>query len=203
MTLWPVYPQIMLLQSLLIISLLISKEVEASSTIYSNISHFCKNNGFNFITATNYGALDQKELLKASKAFHETKLRFRILPFDKIDSEMKFHLDDFIVISKGPQSPETFQLEMKAIQKRRVQKSLLLIPNEINEVVLLDELQMITGNAFFYVAYPSEDVVKFKQVIILSNNSRASVTDVTFNQFGHIIENYNLNVSFDDSVARR
>ena len=163
--------------------------------IYKEVATFCRFNGFNFVTATSYWALDSKVFLTVSKTFSESKLRIRVLPFEGIDDSMKFHLDDFLVLSKGPQSPEIFQMELKAIQMRKIQKSFLLISNEINEHLLLNELQVIEGNAFFYLAYPFQNGTKIKQVISLSNNSQSSITDIAFNQFGHIIEKYNMKVS--------
>ena len=171
-----------------------SERVEGNP-IYKEVATFCRFNGFNFITATSYWALNPKVFLTVSKTFSESKLRIRVLPFEGIDDSMKFHLDDFLVLSKGPQSPEIFQMELKAIQMRKIQKSFLMISNEVDENLLLNELQVIGVNAFFYLAYRFQNGVKIKQVVSLSNNSQSSVTDIAFNQFGHIIENYNMNVS--------
>ena len=183
----------MKLRAILYFVFLMSQRVEGNS-IYKEVATFCRFNGFNFITATSYWALNPKVFLTVSKTFSESKLRIRVLPFEEIDDSMKFHLDDFLVLSKGLQSPEIFQMELKAIQMRKIQKSFLLISNEVDENLLLNELQVIEGNAFFYLAYRFQNGVKLKQVVSLSNNSKSSVTDIAFNQFGHIIENYNMNV---------
>ena len=163
-----------------------------SNTIYTDVANFCKNNGLVYLTATTFDGLMKNELSKAFEAFQGTKLRLRAIPVQDIDSSMEFHFDDFLVISKGPQFPQLFQSELNAIKLRKIRKSLLVIPKQINDIQLLKELQIMQGNAFFYLAYPGNGKTEFKQIISLSNNTQTIVTDIQFNQFGQIIENYDL-----------
>ena len=165
-----------------------------SNTIFTDVANFCKNNGLVYLTATSIdGSLMKNELSQAFEAFQDTRIRFRALPQEKIESSMEFHFDDFLVISQGLENSQLFQSELDAIKLRKIRKSVLLIPKQINEIQLMEELQAMQGNAFFYLAYPdSSEQTHFKQVISLSNNSKTLVTEIEFNQFGHIMENYNL-----------
>ena len=85
-----------------------------------------------------------------------------------------------------------FESALSFIKTRKIKKSLLLIPRQINETLLMTKLQDLKGNAFFYLAYPGITETKFKQVISLADTERVVVSDIEFNQFGHVIEEYNL-----------
>ena len=166
-----------------------------SNTIFTDVANFCKSNGLVYLTATTFDSFMKNELSKAFEAFQGTKIRMRALPVQEIDSSIEFHFDDFLVISKGPQFPKIFQSELNAIKLRKIRKSLLVIPRQINEIQLLEELQAMQGNAFFYLIYPGSEKTEFKQIISLTNNTQTIVTDIQFNQFGQIKENYDLHVS--------
>ena len=164
-----------------------------SNTIFTDVANFCKNNGLVYLTATSIDGLMKNELWSAFEAFQDTRIRFRAVPPEEIESSlMEFHFDDFLVISRGPENSQLFQSELDAIKLRKIRKSVLLIPKQINEIQLMEELQAMQGNAFFYLAYPDSEKTHFKRVISLSNNSQTVVTEIEFNQFGHIVENYNL-----------
>ena len=155
-----------------------------SNTIFTDVANFCKNNGLVYLTATSIDGLMKNELWSAFEAFQDTRIRFRAVPPEEIESSlMEFHFDDFLVISRGPENSQLFQSELDAIKLRKIRKSVLLIPKQINEIQLMEELQAMQGNAFFYLAYPDSEKTHFKRVISLSNNSQTVVTEIEFNQF--------------------
>ena len=166
--------------------------VRGGSDIYDDVGTFCRNNGFFYITGSTFDGFMTKELQKVFEVFKGTKIRLRALPEDQIKSSMEFHLDDFLVVSNGPSNSDIFQLELEAIKLRKVKKSLLLIPHQIDERKLLEELESMQGSAFFYVVYEGAEKTEFKQVISLFNNTKTVILDIKFNHFGHIIEDYNL-----------
>ena len=105
-----------------------------SNTIFTDVANFCKNNGLVYLTATSIdGSLMKNELSQAFEAFQDTRIRFRALPQEVIESSMEFHFDDFLVISQGLENSQLFQSELDAIKLRKIRKSVLLIPKQINE----------------------------------------------------------------------
>ena len=161
--------------------------------IYKDVAIFCENNGLIYITGTTFFSFMAKSLPKVFEAFQGTKIRSRAIPRNQIESSMEFHFDDFLLVSNAvPTNFQSLKLELEAIKLRKIRKSLLLIPTPVDEVSLFEELQKLQGSAFFYLAYPGPEKTEFKQVISLLNNTKTIVSDLRFNQFGHIIEEYNL-----------
>ena len=166
-------------------------------TFYKDVATFCTNNGLLFLTATSYDGFMINEVSSFFESFKNSRIRLRTMPVQQIESMLAFHFDDLLLISKGPAFSGNFQSELATIQSRKIKKSLLVIPNIVNENDLNEGLQQMQGNAYFYVAYAGSTTTKFLQVISLSNNSRTIVSEIKFNQHGHIIENFNLQVSID------
>ena len=164
------------------------------NTFYKDVAEFCTNNGLVYLTATSFDGFLTSEVAKISNSFQNTRIRLRMLPVQQIESMIEFHFDDLLLISKGPEYPGNFQSELATIQLRKIKKSLLVIPKKVNEDNLNEGLQQMQGNAFFYLAYPGRTKTKFLQVISLSNNSRTIVSEIEFNNHGHIIEDFNLQV---------
>ena len=163
-------------------------------TFYKDVAEFCSCNGLIYLTATSFDGLMTSEVAKFSGSFQNTKIRLRMLPVQQIESMVEFHFDDLLLISKGPEFPGNFQSELATIQLRKIKKSLLVIPKVVNEEDLRRGLQQMQGNAYFYLAYPGSTKTKFFQVISLTNNSRTIVSEIEFNQYGQIIEDFNLQV---------
>ena len=105
---------------------------------------------------------------------------------------MELHFDDLLLISNG--NSETLKQELQVIQSFKIRKSLLYIPKLLDEE-FYEELNNIDGNAMFYIVYPEFSKSMFKQAVTLSNITKTAVSDVELNQHGHVIEEYNLEVS--------
>ena len=163
-----------------------------SFTVFKDVANFCAHNGLRFLTITSFET-DAGDYI--FQMFHATKslnFRTRFVSPTNIEDSMKFHLDDFLVISSGPEMATEFDLALESIQSRKIQKSILLIPKFVNETLLIDKLQELNGDAFFYLAYQGSTKTKFMQVISLSDTKHTILSQIEFNQFGVIKEDYNL-----------
>ena len=163
-----------------------------SKTIYNEVATFCDQNGMRFLTISSFDGDADNTISKMFDATKNSKIRARYLPNSKIDSSMEFHLDDFLAISSGPEITTGFESALESIKSRKVKKSLLLIPSQVDERQLMEKLQELKGNAFFYLVYLGNTKTIFKQVISLSDNHQTLVSDIDFDHFGFIMEDYNL-----------
>ena len=163
-----------------------------SLTIYNEVATFCDQNGMRFLTISSFDSDVDNAISKMFESTKNSNIRARSLTNSKLDSTMEFHLDDFLAISSGPKLATEFHNALESIKSRKIKKSLLLIPSQVDEERMMKKLQELKGNAFFYLAYPGSTKTKFKQVISLSDNDQTIISDIEFNQFGFIIEDYNL-----------
>ena len=164
-----------------------------SNLIFKDVASFCDQNGMRYLTITSYENKNSGDkILKMFEATKTLNIRTRFVSPVNIESSMTFHLDDFLGISRGPKFTIEYDLALKSIQSRKIKKSLLLIPSIVNETLLIENLQELKGNAFFYVALQGSTKTKFKQVISLADTQKTIVTDIELDQYGFIKERYNL-----------
>ena len=172
---------------LLIPSIALSQSV----SIYNEVARFCDKNGMRFLTITSFEGNTDNAISKILEATKKN-IRSRSISNSKLNSSMQFHLDDFLAISNGPESTTEFDNALESIKLRKIKKSLLLITGQVDENQLMAKLQELQGNAFFYLIYPGSTKTNFKQIISLSHTQHTIVSDIKLNQFGFIMEDYNL-----------
>ena len=82
-----------------------------SNLIFKDVANFCDQNGMRYLTITSYENKNSGDkILKMFEATKTLNIRSRFVSPVNIESSMTFHLDDFLVISRGPKFTIEFDL---------------------------------------------------------------------------------------------
>ena len=77
------------------------------------------------------------------------------------------------------------------ITQRGIRKSMLIIPQQ-NYNKFLNLVETLLKNSFFYVMTFDDATINWKQILTLNNSTNVISNDLKFDDFGRIIEHYDL-----------
>merc|ERR1712218_481503 len=128
---------------------------------------------------------------------------FRYLSFgDIIPQNYIHHQDSLLLLTSSDillQNEQNFQKYSSLITKvAKIKRAIIVFTTPLttaHEKSLDMKINIIKGNSLFYIAYQDSSNLnntRFKQVISIKNTDKAVINPIILNNFGQIIENYNL-----------
>ena len=179
------------------------------STI-DDILSFMELNGKRHLVATTLDNNDidvmefQYEFLKKSKRRNDVYSKLIITSADDgndavsaITDSMDFYKDSLLIIASSHNSPH-WDLYLDLLTKTEVMSATLILPQPLTsdeKKMILLKLEMLAKNTFFYwIFIEGEDSgeIVWNRVITLSNVKQVVTNKLNFNDFGHIVEDYDM-----------
>ena len=177
--------------------LFLSSEV-ASGTLFSDVAKLCASNNLNFITVSSLPFI-KEEVFDLVKNLHSHDLVSKQLTFEEIPENHLFNQDTLLLLADSDSIESNSFLEyLKLLKITRIRRALLVFTTDFNDQhmkVLKEALQQIQDNALFQVAFreSAQSFTRGYQVISIKTGS-AVINPIKLNRFGHILENYDLQV---------
>ena len=192
--------------TVLLIYFLIVLNQFSSATLYQDAAEFCSNNGLTFLTITSM-KLNKREVMQMTKATHARNLMTRVMEFQDVPTNQRLYSDALMLLldSNVLEDSEEFQSYLTMTQFAKVKRTLMVFTTEVSErhlVLLQEQIKLVNYNAMFQILYQREnhESSQFYQVISIKWGG-AVVNSQQFNQYGHMIENYDLQVRKKSSIV--
>ena len=167
--------------------------------MYQKAAKFCFENGLTYLTISSMN-FDTEEVLQMTKAAHERNLMTRVIEFKDIPTTQRFYSDALMLLldTNMLEDSEEFQSYLTMTQFAKIKRTLMVFTNDLSEkhlVLLQEQIKLMNDNAMFQILYQKEndENTQFHQVISIKWGG-AVMNPQQFNQYGHIIENYDLQV---------
>ena len=185
--------------TVLLIYFLIVFNQFGNSTLYQNAAEFCSSNGLTFLTITST-KLNNREIMQMTKACHARNLMTRVMEFKDVPTHQRLNSDALMLLldSNMLEDSEEFQSYLTMTQFAKIKRTLMVFTNDLSEkhlVLLQEQIKLMNDNAMFQILYQkkNDENTQFHQVISIKWGG-AVMNPQQFNQYGHIIENYDLQV---------
>lgn len=187
------------------------------ANFYNDIAKFCHMNGLNYITLSSLPHIN-KETPQIINALWNHNLMLRQLSFDEIQTsyaldnsvcldknvicplDPQLYQDSIVLLAKSNQlrRKEIFQIYLYMISIAKVKRGLLVFTtpfSDLHKTLLYDLVKTIDNNTLFYVIYKEANTFNthYMQVISIRKATKAIINSIELDQFGHIIERYDLN----------
>ena len=176
--------------------LFFSSKIQAN--FYYDVAVFCKNNGLNYLTISSLPHLSNITNPMV-REINQQFLPFRQLSFDQVYEHYELYQDSLLLMAESDllKDEESLQPYLSIITISKIKRGILVFTTPFSQEheILLDQMvNFITENALFYVIYQEIDTykTKYKQAITVRTASFGVTNPIELNQFGHVIENYDL-----------
>ena len=182
---------------LLYFLLFLGSEV-TSGTLFSDVAKLCASNNLNFITVSSLPFV-KEEMFELVKDLKSHDLISRQLAFEEIPENHIFYQDTLLLLADSDTiESDNFLEYLNLLKITRIRRALLVFTTDFNDQhmkLLKEALQQIQDNALFQVIFreSAQSYTKGYQVISIKTGS-AVINPMKLNRFGHILENYNLQV---------
>ena len=162
-------------------------KIERSEYIFEEVTNFCQNNGHKFL-----GLLENKQLNQLKKYFLKINslknLKSRII----FDNSSKLNMDTLIITIMNKNID--FQSIFEVINQHKIQKSILVLSNDIKIQNIVTWTENLTQNSYFYVLEPKSNIESnWYDIMTFYGSPKIIINKIQFHSNGKIIENYNFN----------
>ena len=114
-----------------------------------------------------------------------------------ITESLDFYKDSLLVIA-SPQNTSRWDDYLDLLTKTEVMSSTLILPEVLTsdqKKMIMSKLEKLAKSTFFYWAFPEDKhsgKIVWNRVITLVNVKQVVTNKLNFNQFGHIVEDYDM-----------
>ena len=167
-----------------------------SSNLYRDAAKFCLNNGLTYLTISSDN-LERPEILRITKEAQALNLMTKVINHDDIPSNQRFYSDALMLLMRREDLDE-FKGYFNLIQTIKIKRSVIVFNTKVTAEdmeYLKDQVRSINENVMFQFMFQENDLTMHYQVISIKNGG-VVINPLNFNQFGHMIEKYDLNVKF-------
>ena len=169
------------------------------SNLFHDVAEFCLNNGLTYLTISSKNLEPNEDVFKVTKEAHALNLMTRELTFENIPNYHQFYSDALIILMKKEELiANNFHRYWNVIQNAKIKRTLIVFTTLSSSDDLVDHLRKLVlyanENAMIQFMFQGIDhVTKYYQVISIKNGG-VSINPLDFNNHGHMIEKYNLQV---------
>ena len=167
--------------------------------MYRDAAEICLNNGLTYLTISGEN-LRSDETFKVTKEAQALNLMTKEIDIEDVPSNQRFYSDALMILMKSDvlKDSNEFQEYFRLIQSTKIKRSLIVFTTKVTDEdvkQLKDQVRSINDNAMFQFMYREydNDQTKYFQDIAIKNGG-VVIHPHDFNKFGHMIENYNLQV---------
>ena len=169
------------------------------SNLFHDVAEFCLNNGLTYLTISSKNLEPNEDVFKVTKEAHALNLMTRELTFENIPNYHQFYSDALIILMKKEELiANDFLKFWNVIRSAKIKRTLIVFTTLSSSDDLVDHLRKLVlyanENAMIQFVFQGIDhVTKYYQVISIKNGG-VSINPLDFNNHGHMIEKYNLQV---------
>ena len=167
-----------------------------SSNLYRNAAKFCLNNGLTYLTISSDN-LERPEILRITKEAQALNLMTKVINHDDVPSNQRFYSDALMLLMRREDLVD-IKGYFNLIQTTKIKRSVIVFNTKVTaeDMEYLKELlRSINENVMFQFMFQENELTMFYQVISIKNGG-VVINPLKFNQFGHMIEKYDLNVRY-------
>ena len=169
------------------------------NSLFQDVAKLCKNNGLNYVTLSSIKTM-ANETLEMAMEIHAHSLMWRKIPMEEIPDQHQMYQDALLLMTKSEilENNDEFQNYLDLMKFAQVKRCVLVFTSNftINHRNLLENrISDLKDNAMFQIAFrsASNSPTQFYQVVSIKS-ARPFINPITLNNFGQIIESYNLKV---------
>ena len=169
------------------------------NSLFQDVAKLCKTNGLNYITLSSITTM-ANETLEMAMEIQAHSLMWRKIPMEEIPYQHQMYQDTLLLLTKSEilENDEDFQNYLDLMKFAQVKRSILVFTSNFtinHKNSLENRISGLNDNAMFQVAFrsASNSPTQFYQVVSIKS-ARPFINPITLNNFGQIIESYNLKV---------
>ena len=165
-----------------------------SSNLYRDAAKFCLNNGLTYLTISSDN-LERPEILRITKEAQALNLMTKVINHDDVPSNQRFYSDALMLLMRR-EDLDDFKGYFNLIQTTKIKRSVVVFSTKVTKEdmkYLKELLRSINENVMFQFMFQENELTMCYQVISIKNGG-VVINLLNFNQFGHMIEKYDLNV---------
>ena len=169
------------------------------NSLFQDVAKLCKNNGLNYVTLSSIKTM-ANETLEMAMEIHAHSLMWRKIPMEEIPDQHQMYQDALLLMTKSEilENNDEFQNYLDLMKFAQVKRCVLVFTSNftINHRNLLENrISDLKDNAMFQIAFrsASNSPTQFYQVVSIKS-ARPFINPITLNNFGQIIESYDLKV---------
>ena len=169
------------------------------NSLFQDVAKLCKTNGLNYITLSSITTM-ANETLEMAMEIQAHSLMWRKIPMEEIPYQHQMYQDTLLLLTKSEilENDEDFQNYLDLMKFAQVKRSILVFTSNFtinHKNSLENRISGLNDNAMFQVAFrsASNSPTQFYQVVSIKS-ARPFINPITLNNFGQIIESYDLKV---------
>ena len=164
--------------------------------MYRNAAKLCFNNALTYLTISGE-SLERPEILTITKEAQALNLMTKVINHDAVPRNQRFYSDALMLLMRR-EDLDDFKGYFNLIQTTKIKRSVVVFSTKVTKEdmkYLKELLRSINENVMFQFMFQENELTMFYQVISIKNGG-VVINPLKFNQFGHMIEKYDLNVRY-------
>ena len=164
--------------------------------MYRNAAKLCFNNALTYLTISGE-SLERPEILTITKEAQALNLMTKVINHDAVPRNQRFYSDALMLLMRREDLDE-FKEYFTLIQTTKIKRSVVVFNTKVTAEdmeYLKQQVSSINENAMFQLMFQENELTMCYQVISIKNGG-VVINPLDFNQFGHMIERYDLNVRY-------